>query len=222
MKINNLFRLNWTSTARLNYRAGGWRCVLRMPIKVYGPLRLHLSGRIELPEHAIRNTLIIGSRHEDYTASAGRAEVNVQGVWRIQGIVRIGPDCFIGVAPGALLEIGDGCAIGRDSQIHCAHHICFGRDVFAGELYATDSTEHQLVKQGVPQPMLGEIIVGDGVYIGFRAMLLRAVVPAHSVVASGSVVNKDFSKQGEELLLAGVPAIVKGRATYALKNVSTR
>ena len=28
MKINNLFRLNWTSTARLNYRAGGWGCVL--------------------------------------------------------------------------------------------------------------------------------------------------------------------------------------------------
>jgi serine acetyltransferase len=42
------------------------------------------------------------------------------------------------------------------------------------------------------------------------------------VVASGSVVNKDFSEQGEELLLAGVPATVKGRATYALKNVSTR
>ena len=114
MKINNLFRLNWTSTARLNYRAGGWRCVLRMPIKVYGRLRLHLSGRIELPEHAIRNTLIIGSRHEDYTASAGRAEVNVQGVWRIQGIVRIGPDCFIGVAPGALhRDLGTSYPVGE-------------------------------------------------------------------------------------------------------------
>lgn len=222
MKINNLFRLNWIATARLNYRAGGLRYVLRMPIKVYGQLRLHLSGRIELPEHAIRNTLIIGSDHEDYTAFAGRAEVNVQGIWRVQGIVRIGSDSFIGVAQGALLEMGDGCAFGRDSQIHCARHICFGRDVFTGELYATDSTEHQLVKHGVPQPMLGEVIVGDGVYMGFRTMLLRAVVPAHSVVASGAVVNKDFSKQGDELLLAGVPAIVKGRVTYALKNVSTR
>lgn len=212
MKLRNLIRLNWPATCRLNYRAGGLAAVFRMPVKVFGRLRLNVSGRIELPCHARRNTLIIGSEHEDYTASAGRAQLDVQGTWRIGGLVRIGPDCFVGISEGALLETGDGCHIGRDSQIHCYRHIRFGKDVLAGELYATDSAGHQLVKAGRPQPLTGEVLVDDGVYLGFRAMLLSGThIPQSSVVASGAVCCKDYSAGGQaNLLLAGVPAEIKG------------
>lgn len=211
MKIRNLIRLNWPATCRLNYRAGGLAAVFRMPIKVFGRLRLRVSGSIELPGHAGRNTLIIGSEHEDYTASARRAQLNLQGTWRIGGLVRIGPDCFIGIAPHALLEMGDGLHLGRDSQIHCFRHIRFGRDVLAGELYATDSTAHQILKDGEPQPMTKDITVGDRVYLGYRTMLLHGCnIPQGSVVATGALCNKDYTAQGQtNLLLAGVPAQIK-------------
>ena len=211
MKISNLIRLNWPATCRLNYRAGGLAAVFRMPVKVFGRLRLSVDGKIELPPHAGRNTLVIGSAHEDYTASAGRAEMQIHGTWRVGGLVRIGPDCFIGIAENAVLTMGEGCHIGRDSQIHCYRHICFGNGVLAGELYATDSAAHQVVRNGEPEALTGDVVVGDKVYLGFRTMLLKGTrIPRGSVVASGAVCCRDYTLAAEEnILLAGIPAVIK-------------
>lgn len=213
--------MNWIATARLNYRAGGLGAVCRMPIKVYGPLRMKVTGRIELPKDAGRNTLIIGSEHEDYTAAEGKAQVDIGGTLRIGGMVRIGPDSFVGIAPGAVLEFGDGCHIGRDSQIHCYEHISFGKGVLSGELYATDSTAHRIIRRGEPQDMTSAVIVEDNVYLCFRTMLLSGCrIPSGAVVASGAVCVKDYTKvAAKNVLLTGIPAEVKEMdVTYERMN----
>lgn len=217
--FHNILSLNWSATIGLNYAIGGLSFVFRMPVKVYGKLKWHIDGKIILPANAIRNTLIIGSSHEDYTASSGRAELNIEGTWKINGIVRIGHDSFIGVKKDGVLEMGDGCMIARDSQIHCSNSIIFGDNVFAGELYATDSTEHQMIVQGEKKPMMGEVKIGDETYLGFRCMLLKGCkIPPRSVVASGAICNKDYTKSGtEKLFIAGSPAIVKANDVTALK-----
>lgn len=219
INLRNIIRLNWTATICLNYKAGGIVCVLAMPIKVYGRLKHHVSGRIVLPEGAVRNTLIIGSEHEDYTASSGKGEIYIEGEWHINGLVRIGHDCFIGIDKGGVLEMNDGSFFGRDTQIRCSNSIRFGNDVFAGEMYATDSTIHPIYKDGKQQQCKGCISVGDGTYLGFRTVLLKGCcIPPQSVVASAAVCNRDYTQDGEaQLLLAGVPAVVKSRNTYATK-----
>lgn len=211
MKLRNLLRLNWIATARLNYHAGGLSAVLRMPVKVYGRLKLNLKGKLVLPNNAHRNTLIIGSEHEDYTATAHRAQLNLYGTWHIRGIVRLGTDSFVGIEEGALLEMQGDCFLGRDTQIHCFNHIIFGKQVYAGELYATDSDAHPIIKDGKQQEMYGNVTIGEGTYLGFRTMLLKGTyVPPYSVVASGAVCCKDYRTLGKEkLLLAGVPANIK-------------
>ena len=217
MKLQNLIRLNWPATIRLNYHFGGLLAILQMPIKVYGSLSMNLQGQIILPKGAKRNTLIIGSLHEDYTATSKRAQLNLYGTWQIDGMVRIGPDSFVGVDKNARLEMRGDCHLGRDTQIHCFNHIVFGNGVFAGELYATDSDAHTIIKDYKPQDMLGKVVVGDGAYLGFRTMLLKGTnIPPYSVVATGSVCNKDYCTIGpEKLLLAGVPAKAKHTCTTA-------
>lgn len=219
MILRNILRLNWRATIGINRRIGGWRCVLRMPVKVYGKLLWRINGDIILPEGAIRNTLIIGSEHEDYTASAGKAELRIDGTWRIGGIVRIGHDVFVGVERGATLSIGDGSFIGRDTQIHCSHSITIEHDVFAGEAYMCDSTVHQLISNGRELQRMGEITIGHDTYLGFRTMLLKgAVIPPHSVVASGALCNKDYTAAAPSaIMLAGVPATVKATGISAIK-----
>lgn len=240
MKLRNILRTNWCATIGLNWKTGGMAYVLRMPIRVYGKLRWQMYGTISFTEPLHRNMLIIGSQHEDYTASAGRAELNIDGNLNIDGQVCIGPDAFIGVGGGAQLSIGQDTFIGRDSQIHCSDTILIGRDVFMGETYITDSTEHPIIKDGQRQPMLGTVVIGDGVYGGFRTQILRgAVIPPQSVIASGAVCTKDYIKMYKEkqekemyketeqqnapepvtkLLLAGVPAIIKATNVSALKD----
>lgn len=217
MKLRNILHTNWCATIGLNWKAGGMAYVLHMPIRVYGKLRWHVGGNITFEQPILRNMLIIGSEHEDYTASAGRAELRIDGELTIGGNVRIGPDAFVGVANGARLTIGQDTFLGRDSQIHCWNEINIGSNVFMGETYMTDSTEHPIIKNGEEQPLLGSIKIGDGVYGGFRTMILRgAVIPPRSVIASGAVCTKDYSTNGSHIMLTGVPASVKATNVTAI------
>lgn len=217
MKLRSILHTNWRATFFLNYHAGGWKAVRRMPIRVYGSLKLTLRGQIILPPDISKNTIVIHSDHEDYTASSGRAELNILGTWKLNGPLRIGPDVCIAIAKDALLEMGSDIFLGRDTQIHCSHHICIGNGVFAGEMYVCDSTVHQILADGTPKPLNGKIIVGDGVYLGFRTMLLKGtVIPARSVVGSGAVCVSDYSKDGlEQLFICGNPAVVKSKGGTA-------
>lgn len=217
MELRTILRINWLATIRLNYNAGGWKAVVRMPIKVYGPVKLSLAGKIVLPPDLPRNTVVFNSWYEDYTASCGKAELNIQGTWQIGGFLRIGPDTCIAIEKDALLETGADTWLGRDTQIHCYHHICIGSGVFAGEMYACDSAIHQITTSGNAKPMLGEVVIGDGTYLGFRTILLKGtVIPPCSVVGSSAVCTSDFSKAGtEKLFICGNPAIVKAQNVTA-------
>lgn len=217
MKICSILHTNWLATFRLNYHAGGWKAVVRMPFRVYGSMKLSLKGEIILPQDARKNMLIINSSHEDYTASSGKTELNIQGTWRLNGPLHIGPDSCIAVDKGALLETGADIYLGRDTQIHCYHHISIGKGVFAGEMYVCDSAIHQIVSSGKEKPVHGEVVIGDEVYLGFGTMVLKgAVIPPRSVVGSGAVCIRDYSKDGaEKLLICGNPAVAKAQDVTA-------
>ena len=217
MKLRYLLRTNWLATFRLNLNAGGWKAVMRLPIKVYGPLKLSLRGRILLPQDAPRNTVVINSEHEDYTALSGKSELNIQGTWKVGGFLRIGPDSCIAIEKDALLETGANTYLGRDTQIHCSHHISIGSGVFAGVMYLCDRSVHPIVSAGKAKPILGEVLIGEGTYLGFRTILLKGtIIPPRSVVGSGSVCSSDYSKLGsEKLFLCGNPAEVKAKDVTA-------
>ena len=211
MKLSSLIQTNWLATFRLNYHAGGWKAVTLLPIRVYGPLKLKLEGKIVLPSDATKNMIVIGSDHEDYTAFSGKAELNILGTWKLNGSLRIGPDTCIAIDKDGLLEIGANTYLGRDTQIHCYHHVSVGKGVFAGEMYVCDSTIHQIFSAGNSKPMNGEVVIGDGAYLGFRTILLKGtVIPAYSVVGSGAVCVSDYNQSGaEKLFICGNPAVVK-------------
>ena len=212
--IKNLFRINWWATLRLNFGLLPWCDARRLPIIVYGKLRMETcGGALQLPTHAPRATVVIGSHHETYVASGGRAQLSLHGTWKVEGRICIGVDSCLYIGQGATLTTGGGCFIARDSQIHCFHQISIGQGVKAGEVYITDSAAHTIVRGGNPSPMLGEVKVGNRCYLGFRTMLLKGcVLPPDSVVGSGAVCTRDYSTQGTSgLFLTGCPATIKER-----------
>lgn len=202
------------ATLRLNFKLLPWRQALRLPIVVEGRLRLTIGpeARIVLPQDAGRATVVIGSRHETYKASAGRGQLTIGGTWHVEGKVRIGVDSCLYIHPGAVLTTGDGVYIARDSQIECAERVTLGANVLAGEIYVCDTAGHTVSHHGQPQPMTRPIVVGEGCYLGFRTQLLRGThLPPHCVVGSGAVCTRDYAQDypGGHLLLTGVPAEVK-------------
>lgn len=116
----------------------------------------------------------------------------------VVGTPEIGPGCWIGaftlIDGSGGLRIGRGCEISSGAQIlsHSSMRRCISeRRIATVERAATE--------------------LGDHCFVGSNAVILMgARIGHHSVVAAGAVV-KEHSEFPPYSLIAGVPAVYKGR-----------
>jgi acetyltransferase-like isoleucine patch superfamily enzyme len=108
------------------------------------------------------------------------------------------------------IRFGDRCFVNVGTTIIAVEEIVVGDDVaFANEVYVMDSDSHGV--EGRPHRQ-APIHIGDGCWIGARAMILPGVTLGKRVlVAAGAVVNKDVP---DDCLVAGNPARVVRELTY--------
>jgi acetyltransferase-like isoleucine patch superfamily enzyme len=102
------------------------------------------------------------------------------------------------------IRFGDRCFVNTGCTIIAVEEIVVGDDVaFANEVYVMDSDSHGV--EGRPHKQ-APIRIGDGCWIGARAMILPGVnLAKRDHVAAGAVVTKDVP---DDSLVAGNPARV--------------
>ncbi|TAL20729.1 MAG: acyltransferase [Frankiales bacterium] len=102
------------------------------------------------------------------------------------------------------LRIGDRVFINSGSVVISVREITIGDDVaLANEVYVMDSNSHGV--EGKPH-VEAPVHIGDGSWIGARAMILPGVtIGKRVVVAAGAVVTRDVP---DDVLVAGNPARV--------------
>jgi carbonic anhydrase/acetyltransferase-like protein (isoleucine patch superfamily) len=109
-----------------------------------------------------------------------------------------------------VLQIGNGCVIGRGSHLVAHHSIVIGDDVFTGPyVYITDQN-HNYTDPDVPigrqWPSNTAVSIGSGSWLGAGAIVLPgAQIGRNVVVAAGSVVRGAVP---DRCVVAGVPARV--------------
>ena len=95
--------------------------------------------------------------------------------------------------------------------IICSNHIEIRNSVLIGwDTLIMDNDFHYVKYRGqnrIP-PCIGSVLIGEHVWIGCRVTILKnSSIPNGSVVASSSVITKQFTEP--YILLAGNPAFVK-------------
>lgn len=107
------------------------------------------------------------------------------------------------------LRVGTGSVIGPNATFCLDAPIHIGKNVSIGPSATLYTATHSLGSGGRRMQlgvMARPIVVEDGVWIGFGAMILSGVrIGRGSVVAAGSVVNRDVP---ENVLVAGNPAVI--------------
>lgn len=108
------------------------------------------------------------------------------------------------------LRFGDRVFVNVGSTIIAVESIEVGSDVaFANDVYVMDSDSHGV--EGRPHRQAA-VVIGDGCWIGARAMILPGVTIGKRVlVAAGAVVTRDVP---DDCLVAGNPARVVRQLTY--------
>lgn len=123
------------------------------------------------------------------------------------GEIRIGSNCYIGegtrIWSQASVRIGDDVLISHLVDIHdsdghpidAADRVLDGRSILQGKGYLMPT-----------QTLSAPVVIGDRVWIGFKATVLKGVtIGEGAIVAAGAVVTKDVPSY---CVVAGNPAVV--------------
>jgi acetyltransferase-like isoleucine patch superfamily enzyme len=110
-------------------------------------------------------------------------------------------------ANNAMIEIGDNTRV-NGAYIHAQKHIKIGNNcVIASGVNIIDSNGHQLYSSDRTKGRdeAKEIAIGNNVWVGLNAIILKdTVIGDNSVVAAGSVVKGNFPANS---LIQGNPAV---------------
>lgn len=132
------------------------------------------------------------------------AELCCGGVVSLQRGVRV-------VVDSGRLSIGHGTNVNGLTKILVAEEVTIGAEcTLSWDVQILDNDFHRLTIRGIERPMSAPVRVGDRVWIGTGAIVLKGVTIGNgAVVAAGAVVTRDVAAGA---IVAGVPAQQVGAA----------
>lgn len=203
----NLFK-----TLYFNFKVFNFKDALTLPVFLYGHVQLEGIHRGCIVLHQVRQgTIIIGGGW--YTEMFG-SSVRYRSFLRIKGKiicgvnVTINQGAVISVNENAFIKIGDNVRFNERLTMHSKERIEIGNNVLIGwNTQIVDSDFHYTVNNGKIKYRTKPVLLNQGVWIANGVSIMKGTnIPAFSVVASNSLVNKDFSDCGESCLIGGLPA----------------
>ena len=114
-------------------------------------------------------------------------------------------DSEVVVYPNGRISLGYGY-MNAGSQIRCMNHIVIGNQCAIGRnVMIMDYDAHSIIyKDGSKNCMTDPVIIGNHVWIGAGATILKGVtIGDHAIIGAGAVVTKDVPAS---TVVAGVPA----------------
>lgn len=213
--IKEFFKCNIVKTLFFNFKMLPFRQAVRLPILFYGKVSVRsLKGKVTI-NHAIYPGMIrIGVKNKYVDTQVPDSKWIVNGRIIFNGPIEMARGSYVLVARGAVLTIGSQRSFyGSNLKIICFNRISIGdcvRITWDCQIYDTSFHYMEYLNGDEIKPLQGEVVIGDRVWIGNRTTVSKgSVIPNDTVVASNSLVNKDFSQFGQNIFIAGSPAVLK-------------
>lgn len=210
-KLKFYYTVNWTKTFYFNFKKFPFDTARKLPVFFYGRVKFHdLRGEIILDSPIKTGMIGFGQTFELFKKEQGIAEFYLSGKLVFKGNAHFGKDCIVYIGPESYCEMGDMFALGSRGKVFCYNKVIFGNYVRIGfESQIMDTNFHQLINLeiGKKEPMVLPIQIGDYNWIGNRSTVMqKTITPNYCIIASNSLVNKDYSSFGENILIGGIPA----------------
>lgn len=205
--------LNLFKTAYVNFRVFPLKAAIHFPVFVYGRVcfeGLH-RGCIKLTSGHIPHSVHLGGGF--YTLVYGRSDL-YRSYFCFEGTLVCGKHVHfhngsvISISKKAVLTIEDNVRINRRSLIHCRKSIFIGKNCrFGWDCQIMDTNFHFILHNNRIANITKPVFIGHNSWLTNGVSVLKgSYLPAYSIVASKSLVNKDFSEYGEKCLFGGIPA----------------
>ena len=213
MKINNLFIHNWWAILYFNFKMLPFRQAIHLPFDFYGRVRfVCLDGSINLFAKNFKAVMIKRGAHGSDMFPRSETLLNIRGNIEIEDRFVLGTGSSVICLPGSCIHLGRNTILGARNLIYCEHSISVGDNFLTSwDCQIMDSDTHKVVDiaKGVYKPICQDVNAGVNVWLGNGVVVNKGTkLPSHTIVASRSLCNKDYTSYGENCVLAGQPAKV--------------
>ena len=213
--VTAILKTNVLKTIWFNWRMLPFSQAWKLPIYLYGKTVFRsLSGSIVIEGKVHPGMIKIGKR-DYYTATSLPLCIwTIRGTIVFTGRINFLMGSYVLVSDNATLKFGKYPSFcGSNVKFLCFDRIMIGDGVeIAWDCQIMDTSFHYVedITKGDTPPLTDPVIIGDRVWIGNRTTIMKgSIIPDDTIVASNSLVNKNFSRIGPYCLLAGCPANVK-------------
>ena len=194
-KLEKLRQLSPIGSIKARRSAGS----LRMQVYRGTRVRVSRSARIK-----VAKSLRLGYQWRQLPYYQGHLHLGDNAELQVDGAFDVFSGCQISVNTGARLRLGSGY-INNGTRLACFSEITIGDDCAISENVVIRDSDNHAVEDG--KPMSAPIDIGNHVWVGIGAIILKGVtIGDGAVVAAGAVVTRDVPPNS---LVAGVPAVVK-------------
>lgn len=212
----NLLKTNILKTLLVNFRLLPFHQAIKLPLFVYGNFMLRSSEGHVVINGNIHSGMIKIGRHDRYPETHIPKTIWViNGEMVFNGTMSFFHGSYIMIAHNAKLVFGKGDhpACGANIRIMCFDNIVIEDAHITWDCQIMDSSFHYIEsineRDGI-QPLTRPVFLGKHVWVGNRTTITAgAIVPDETIIASNSLVNKDYRSIGSNCMIAGIPASLK-------------
>jgi len=112
--------------------------------------------------------------------------------------------------PDREFRLGDRSLVMSRHFFDVSGRVTIGRDCILGGRDSQFWSHSRFARAGVPSLEPRELIIEDRVYTGARVTIVHCVLPRGATVGAGAVVTKSFAAEGDDMVIAGNPAVAVG------------
>lgn len=209
--IRFIFIVNWSKTLYVNFKTQSFFIALKLPIVIYGKLKIYsLKGGIEI-KHPISFGMIHFGKDIDHNpVSLCPVKLNITGSLIFYGDAIISGGSTITVWSGKI-EIHKNVFIASGVQLKCVSNITIGQYTRVAALTTIMDTNVHFVKNietGEIKRNNSPIIIGKNCWLNQGSIVTKGtIIPDYCISSRNSFLNKDYSKIcSSNTLLSGAPA----------------
>jgi acetyltransferase-like isoleucine patch superfamily enzyme len=207
-------------TIYFNFHYLSFSNAFKFPILITRSVRFNKTlGKIILESQCIKPAMIrIGKKSYGFSRRSDHVIwEQFEGTVIFEGPVNIGKGTFVHIGEDAVLRIGQNTCFGGNDKIICDKAITIKKNTMAAwdvQIIDTDfrATFNTITKSW--NCYKKEIIIGSNNWLCFGSTILKGTVtPDNCIVGSNSIINKDLSAYGENIVI-GMESNVKVLAKY--------
>ena len=213
-------------TLYFNLKAFKFQEAIKLPVLLYGRTEiegLH-RGCVILSKVKTGCVKIGGGKYSEIFGHSCRYKnyLRIRGKLILGNGINIQQGVTISINKDAVVKIGDGVFFNENTTLHAKMKIYIGDKCWFGwKTQILDSDFHYLVNKGKLYYRNSPVYIGHNAWVANSVSILKGTrLPAYTVVASKSLVNKNFYDIGEGCLIGGIPAkfITKGVERLILRD----